>query len=96
MCGDVAAATSPHTDIFCLIGYFNNFHLNGGTGRQQCRRIVPKAVYRVKNCSLGWTNFSPETCRVELKRLLNEKSCCILLVIYIVLRMTFKLERHEA
>jgi len=25
------------------------FHLNRGTGRQQCRRIAPKAVYTVKS-----------------------------------------------
>jgi hypothetical protein len=60
------------------------FHLNRGTGRQQCRCIVPKAVYTVKKCSWGWANLSPETCRAELKRLKNGKSCCILLVIYIV------------
>ena len=52
--------------------------------RQQCRCIVSKAVYTVKKCSWGWVNLSPETCRAELKRLINEKSCCILLVIYIV------------
>ena len=28
--------------------------------------------------------MSPETCRADLKRLKNEKSCCILLVAYIV------------
>ena len=50
-----------------------SFHLNRGTGRQQCRCIVPKAVYRVKTCSWGWVNLSPETCRAESKRLLNEK-----------------------
>ena len=27
------------------------FHLNRGTGRQQCRSIVPKAVYTVKKRS---------------------------------------------
>ena len=47
------------------------FHLNRGTGRQQCRCIVPKAVYRVKKCSLGWANLLPEICRAELKRLTN-------------------------
>ena len=26
------------------------FHLNRGTGRQQCRCIVPKAVYTAKKC----------------------------------------------
>ena len=44
-----------------------------GTGRQQCRCIVPKAVYTVKNCSWGWANLSPETCRADLKGLINEK-----------------------
>ena len=29
-------------------------------------------------------NLSPETCRAELQRLIKEKNCCILLVIYIV------------
>ena len=32
------------------------FHLNRGSGRQQCRCIVPKAVYTVRNCSWGWAN----------------------------------------
>ena len=41
--------------------------------RQQCRCIVPKAVYTVKKCSWGWANLSLETCRAELKRLINEK-----------------------
>ena len=49
------------------------FHLNRGTGRQQCRCIVPKAVYTVKKCSWGWANLSPETCWAELKRLINNK-----------------------
>ena len=60
------------------------FYLNHGTGRQQCRCIVPKTVYTVKKSSLEWANFSSEKCRAELKRLINEKSCCILLVVYIV------------
>jgi len=42
------------------------FHLNGGTGRQQCPCIVPKAVYTVKKCSWGWANLSLETCSAEL------------------------------
>jgi len=36
-----------------------------GTGLQQCRCIVPKAVYSQK-CSWGWANWSPETCTAEL------------------------------
>ena len=44
-----------------------------GTGRQQCRCIVPKAVYRVKRRSWEWAYLSPETCRADLKRLTNEK-----------------------
>jgi hypothetical protein len=60
------------------------FHLNSSTGRQQCRYIVPKAAYTVKKCSWGWANLSPEICRAELNRLINEKSCWIFLVIYIV------------
>jgi len=31
-----------------------------GTGRQQCRCIVSKAVCRVKKCSWGWANLSPK------------------------------------
>ena len=34
---------------------------------------LPKAVYTVKKCSWGWANLSSETCRAELKRLINEK-----------------------
>ena len=52
-----------------------------GTGRQQCRCIVPKAVYTVKKFSWGWANLSPETCRADLKWLINEKvvaSCWLL------------------
>jgi hypothetical protein len=44
-----------------------------GTGRQQCRCIVAKAVYTVKKCSWGWANLSPEICRAEMERLINEK-----------------------
>ena len=33
---------------------------------------LPKAAYTVKKCSWGWANLSPETCRTELKRLINE------------------------
>ena len=57
---------------------------HGGTGCHRCRCIVPKAVYTVKKCSWEWANLSPKTCRAELKRLINEKICCIFLVIYIV------------
>jgi len=55
------------------------------TGRQQCRCIVPKAVYAVKKCSWGWANLLPETCRTELKRLINEKfvaSCWVFKSLY--------------
>ena len=55
-----------------------------GTGRQQCRWILPKAVYTVKKSCWGWANFSPETCGAELKKINKRKSCCILLVVYIV------------
>ena len=44
-----------------------------GTGRQQCRCIVKKAVSTVKKSSWGWANLSPETRRAELKRLIKEK-----------------------
>ena len=53
--------------------------------RQQYRFIVPKAVYTVKKCSWGWANFSHETRRAELKRLINEKvvaSCWLLTSLY--------------
>ena len=59
-----------------------DFHL---TGRQQCRYIVPEAVYTVKKCSWGWANLSSETCRSELKRLMNEKivaSCWLFTSLY--------------
>jgi hypothetical protein len=46
----------------------NQFHLHRGT----CRCIVPRAVYTVKKCSWGWANLSPETCRSDLKRLINK------------------------
>ena len=36
------------------------------------RCIVPKGVYTVKKCSWGWENLSAETCRADLKRLINE------------------------
>ena len=48
----------------------------------QC--IVPKAILTVKKCSWKWANLLPETCRADWRRLINEKSCCILLVAYIV------------
>jgi hypothetical protein len=48
------------------------FHLNRGTGRQQCRCIVPKAVHTVKKCSWEWANLSPEIYRADLERLINE------------------------
>jgi hypothetical protein len=50
-----------------------DFRLNRGTGRQQYRCLIPKAVYTVKKCSWGWANLSPEKCRAELKRWINEK-----------------------
>ena len=58
-------------------------------GRQQCRCIVPKAVYTVKKCSWGWANLSPETCRAELKKINKRKSFGILLVIYIVVQKSY-------
>jgi len=42
------------------------FHLNRGTGRQQCWCNVPQALCTVKKCSWGWANLSPKTCRAEL------------------------------
>ena len=38
-------------------------------------------VYTVKKCSWGWVNLSPETCRADLKRLINVEvvaSCWLL------------------
>jgi len=37
------------------------------------RCVVPKTVYTIKKCSWGWANLWPETCRAELKILINEK-----------------------
>ena len=31
-------------------------------------------LYIVRKCSWVWANFSPETCRADLKRLINEKA----------------------
>ena len=58
--------------------------LTRGPIRQQCRCIVPKAVYAVKKCSWGWANLSPETCRADFKKTNKRKSWCISLVAYIV------------
>ena len=61
------------------------FYLNRGTGRQQRRCNVPKAVHTVKNCSGGWANLSSETCCADLKRLINEKvvaSCWLFTSLY--------------
>ena len=58
------------------------FYLNC---RQQCRCIVPEAVYTVKKCSWGWANLRPETCWADLKRLINEKvlaSCWLFISLY--------------
>ena len=55
-----------------------------------CRCIVPKAVYTVKKCSYGWANLSPETCRAELKRLINEKvvgSCWLFTSLYYIVKV---------
>ena len=80
LCGGVAACPSMAC-VVCAVQSetehtaltFSQFHLNRGTDRQQCRCIVPKAVYTVKKSTWGWANLSPETCRAELKRLINEK-----------------------
>ena len=63
----------------------HGFHLHCGTSWQQCRCLVPKAVYAVKKGSWGWANLSPETCRAELKRLIYEKvvaSCWLFTSLY--------------
>ena len=70
------------------------FPLNHGTGRQYCRCIVPYAVYRVKDSYWGWANLSPETCRTELKRLINEKvvaSRLLLTSLYREWKFTYKI-----
>ena len=63
--------------------------------RQQCRCIVPKAVYTVKKSSWGWANLSPETRRAELKRLINEKvvASCWFLTSYTLLYYTYIFHR---
>ena len=61
------------------------WNLNRGNDRQQCRFIVPKAVYTVKTCSWGWANMPPETCWADLKRIINEKvvaSCWLFTSLY--------------
>ena len=65
------------------------------TGRQQCRCIVPKAVYTVKKCSWGWANLSPETCRADLKRLINEKVVASCWLFTSSTPDTFSLEQRE-
>ena len=55
------------------------------TGRQQCRCILSKDVHTIKKCSWGWVNLAPETCRAELKRLINENvvaSCWLFISLY--------------
>jgi hypothetical protein len=37
--------------VQCTDTAADRFHLSRGTGQQQCRCIVPKAVYTVKKCS---------------------------------------------
>jgi len=63
------------------------FRLNRGTGRQQCRCIVPKLYMQSKRVLLRKENLSPEIFRAELKRLKKRKRCCILLVVYVVVLM---------
>ena len=43
-----------------------------------------------QNCSWGWASLSPETCRADLKRSIN-RICCVLLVAYVVVLMTYGL-----
>jgi hypothetical protein len=50
-----------------------------GTMHRDCCRTVPQLRWN----SWGWAKLSPETCRAELKRLINGKSCWILLAVYI-------------
>ena len=52
--------------------------------------VLYQKLYTVKNCSSGWANLSPETCKAELKRiiqrLINEKvvaSCWLLTSLYL-------------
>ena len=44
----------------------------GGTDRQQNRQHCTKSCVYSQKCSWGWANLSPETCRADLKRLINE------------------------
>jgi len=61
-------------------------------GNQPCHRSAAisvdctRAVYTVKKCSWRWASLSPETCRADSNRSINE-NCCILLVAYIVVLM---------
>ena len=68
---------------------------DGTAGRQQCRCIVPKAVYTVKKRSWGWANLPPETCRGWIKKINKWKSYCIFLVIYIVFIHEFSLQNYS-
>ena len=53
------------------------------TGRQQCRCMVPKAVYSQKML-LRMGEFVARNTLGWFKNIIRRKSCCILLVVYIV------------
>jgi hypothetical protein len=76
---------ATNSSILRITFWLNIQQLVQWTGRQQCRCTVPIAVYTVKKCSRGWANLSPETCRADLKRLINEKvlaSCWLFTSLY--------------
>ena len=57
-----------------------------GTGQQQCRCIVPKAVYTVKKLLLRMGEFMAKNMYSWIKKINKRKSCCILLVVYIIVQ----------
>jgi len=42
-------SSGSQSQCLAKITDFSQFHLNRGTGRQQCRCIVPKAIYTFKS-----------------------------------------------
>ena len=81
--------------VHCTDTAADRCHGWGGTPSQLWHRLTAVSVhctksciYNQKECSWGWANLLPETCRADLKRLINEKvvaSCW--LVVCVVLMM---------
>ena len=46
--------------------------------------LYQKLYIQSKKRSWRWENLSPETCRAEFKKFNKRKTCCILLVVYII------------